>query len=75
MNEQDFEKVPHGMDELSLLYFVANLLYRWEQEREDITLRARTSEELDCTCDACLDIIRKKIEDAKSRPYPNGRKD
>lgn len=42
-----------------------------EQEREpnrsaeinDFILRARASEEMGCTCDACLNIIRKEIED------------
>ncbi|KKN15657.1 hypothetical protein LCGC14_0983930, partial [marine sediment metagenome] len=39
-------------------------------------LRARASEEMGCTCDACLDIIRdiirKEIEDEKSGPSPIG---
>ena len=54
-----------------------------KQEREqnrldanDFALRMRASEEMACTCDACLDIIRdilrKEIEYEKSGPSPIG---
>lgn len=43
-------------------------LCRLLSDVSDDELRQRASEELGCTCDACLNIIRKEIEDEKSRP-------
>ncbi|KKK74089.1 hypothetical protein LCGC14_2887260 [marine sediment metagenome] len=44
----------------------------YDGEMTDILLGVRASEEMGCTCDECLGVVRKEIEDEKSGPSPIG---